>query len=88
MIFNQPCWITIENGLHLKCQLIAISETNARILVPAAVSLPPTVELYLREDGKVGRSRRLKKRSGDYADLDIVGRVAAAGSSLNTAFEL
>src|SRR3954471_8921742 len=75
MKIDQPCWIRMDAGLTVKCQLTCITPSQARVLVPPGVCLPASCDLYFRADGKVGRQCNVKLQSGDLAELNITGKI-------------
>jgi hypothetical protein len=88
MKINQPCWISIDAGLTVKCRLTFITQSWATVIVPPGVRLPPSCDLYFREDGRIGRKCKLKRQSSDKAELEIIGRIGELTLAEKKIFEV
>ena len=56
--------------------------------MPPGVSLPESCDLYFRADGKVGRKCKLRRQSGDIAELDITGKIGELTPAEKDIFEV
>jgi hypothetical protein len=88
MKIDQPCWIRIDAGLTVKCRLTCITPDRGVVVVPPGVSLPESCDLYFRADGKVGRKCKLRRQSGDLAELDITGKIGELTPAEKDIFEV
>jgi hypothetical protein len=72
---DRRCWIVVgDNEARHECLIEDISETGARIALPADATLPKTVELHLTSVGAVVRKSEVIWQIANEAGLHFLER--------------